>query len=76
MYYGRGVDGSLEDNIYKYDTTFAQCLQFCQQQRTTHSEEWNGMTWRITNGYCDCIKNDKGHDASDNYLENMHFKTY
>ena len=76
-YYWRGVWGSYDDCIYKEHKTFAQCLQMCQQQRTAHGEQWNGMLWDTTDdGWCDCIKNDKGHDASKpSYLEWMHFKT-
>ena len=73
-YYGRGVYGSRDDYIDKgSSTTLQQCVKLCEQQRTTEGVQWNGMRWEPSDGYCVCMKNDQGHDAS--YSSWMHFKT-
>ena len=72
-YCGRGTEGSSDDDTEKYHTTIEQCLQFCQQQRTTHGEQWNGMIWHTPDGECQCLKNDKGNDDDDTW---MHFRAY
>ena len=72
-YYGRGTWGSEDASISKHSTTFPQCVQMCENQRTNHGSGWNGMIWRPSDGFCECYKNDQGHDSG--YPTWMHFKT-
>ena len=71
-YYGRGYYSSYTGYTGKYHTTFQQCLDFCEHKRGTDGKQWNGMVWRLKDGWCECYKNDGGHYANPNYI---HFKT-
>ena len=74
-FYGRGISDRYESEIDQSPLTFTQCEQLCQQQRLTQGEDWNGMMWHSHSGLCYCLKNDKGHRTSEEWmLEFMHFK--
>ena len=44
-YYGIGCQVYDDDYIYKFPKTFAECVQMCDEKRSTDGEDWNGMAW-------------------------------
>ena len=68
---GRGTQNSSSDSIAKSDTSFNECIQTCEDEHYD-DDAWNGMVWEPYNGWCECFKNDEGHDSS--YFWEVHFR--
>ena len=71
-YYGRGINGNYDAGISKSDATFPDCVQWCEEKRKTDGAAWNGMIYRHSDGNCQCIKGDRGHDSS--WSSYVHFQ--
>ena len=53
--------------------TLAGCLGICTDKRSLESK-WNSVHFRPSDGWCDCVKNDVGHNPSI-FKDCMHFKS-
>ena len=71
-YYGRGMVDKCDDYTSKVHTLFQQCMDLCAHKRADKGEQWNGLMWRPSDGFCECMKDDRGHDAT--HPTFMHFK--
>ena len=59
-----------ESIVVGYGYSLARCLAVCTNKRSSNYM-WNGVRFGPSNGYCECVKNDKGHSP---YEGHMHFR--
>ena len=64
---GKGYQEKYDAEVYKDGITLKECLEYCQIKRMSDGVEWNGVNWRASDGFCWCMKNDRGNrpDMSD-----------
>ena len=71
-YYGKGINTHIDTHIDKSGATFPECVQWCEVKRKTDGYAWDGMIYRHSDGNCQCIKGDRGHDSS--WSSYVHFQ--
>ena len=68
---GKGVEGSHDDAVKKWDTTMIECMELCQTIRMSDGGAWNGVMWYVSDRTSYCVKNDRGHRE---YSGSLHFR--
>ena len=68
---GVGIHGTSDSGIVVASgTTVHECLQILHNKRL-NDPTWNGVLWCTTDGRCEIVKNDRGHQSSSIWL---HFR--
>ena len=66
---GRGVWGRRDQSKFFRERKLTGCIKACIKWRRHHGNSWNGvfLSDSPVSTPCQCVKNDRGHDASYGY---------